>query len=77
MNLFSKEKEEGLDPWIDVTYGAFTYKGDWRLIRLVMKEIEDSVVPVMMKGNEEAAKLGLVPIQNNVKHGEDVERGYN
>ena len=73
MGFFSKEKEEVLDPWIDVTYGAFQFKGDWRLIRLVMKEIEEGVVPVMMKGNEEAAKLGLIAAQ---PQGEDDKRGY-
>jgi len=78
MGFFSKEKEEDkeLDPYVEVSYGAFSFKGDVRMILPTMKEVKGCVMPLMEEGNRQAVAMGLVSPQINVKHGEGDNRGY-
>ena len=73
MNLFSKskEKEEELDPFVEISYGAFHFKGDVRMLLPSMKEVKESVIPLM---EDASRKAGLFP--NQVAHDENVEAGY-
>jgi len=77
MNLFSKRKEErDFDPYVEIVYGQFSFKGDFALIEAVMSEVKENVVPVMEESSKNALKMGLIPMQgNNVAHGEDVDGG--
>lgn len=67
-----KNMETKINPFVDVTYGGFIFSGDYRAIPGVMKRIEESVLPVMEKGNEAAAKLGILPMAAKPDNGEDV-----
>ena len=55
--------KEEINTIVNVTYGGFVYIGDYRCIAPTMEAIEEKVMPLMEKGNEKAAKMGLIPIQ--------------
>lgn len=77
LDILKEGREENMtkdkiEPFVNVTYGGFVFIGDYRTIPEVMKRIEESVIPAMEKGNEAAAKLGLLPMAAKPDNGEDV-----
>jgi len=59
-----KKKEEvyEVNSMVNVTFGTWNFQGDYRLIPEIMGIVNNSVLPVFHKSNEDGVKLGVLPI---------------